>query len=200
MELEPILFHYRARDLRAEDIAQIRGAIASHYARGRSFIARVLLRKRCVSCGIGASPTGATRSLRRAICCCGWRSRGSSSSPPRQRVKSNVSKKTYAQIPLYTHQELSGTVGDFAAPMIEQVGASAQRTVGLPVAPLPLLGAPQAGGPSTSSKWCSSMLKWWLAWGGPVQPGRSLRGTVTSGGPSRSSARVCTSSPITFAF
>jgi len=40
MELEPILFRYRARDLRAQDIAQVQAAIASHYPRGRSFIAR----------------------------------------------------------------------------------------------------------------------------------------------------------------
>ena len=42
MELEPIPFRYRARDLREQDIAQVQAAIAAHYARGRSFIARSL--------------------------------------------------------------------------------------------------------------------------------------------------------------
>jgi Domain of unknown function (DUF4338) len=44
--------------------------------------------------------------------------------PPRQRVKSNVSKKTYTQIPLYTHQPLMGTVGDYPAPIVEEVQAA----------------------------------------------------------------------------
>jgi hypothetical protein len=32
--------------------------------------------------------------------------------PPRQRVKSNVSKRTYAQIALYTQQPLNGALVD----------------------------------------------------------------------------------------
>ena len=42
--VDPLLFRYRARDLRAEDLAPMQAAIASHYARGRSFIARTLVR------------------------------------------------------------------------------------------------------------------------------------------------------------
>ena len=40
--VDPLLFRYRARDLRAEDLAPMQAAIASHYARGRGFIARTL--------------------------------------------------------------------------------------------------------------------------------------------------------------
>ena len=115
MELQPILFRYRARDLRAQDTAQVQAAIASHYARGRSFIARTLCELWDWRQPIGGYKEFAARDLLLRLT-----ESGRIELPPRQRVKSNVSKKTYAQIPLYTHQGLSGTVGDFAGPVIEQ--------------------------------------------------------------------------------
>ncbi len=194
MELEPILFRYRARDLRAEDIAQVQATIASHYARGRSFIARTL-------CELWEwrQPNGGYKEFAARDLLLRLEESGRIELPPRQRVKSNVSKKTYAQIPLYIHQELNGTVGDYAAPVIEQARGAHSDLWDYLMHHYHYLGRPKLVGEhwwaSTLSKWCSSMVKWWRAWGGPVRPGRSLRGTVTSGGLSSSSARVCTSSP-----
>src|SRR3972149_462628 len=113
--LEPILFRYRARDLTANDIAQIQAAITSHYARGRSFIARTLCERWDWRQPNGGYKEFAARDLLLRL-----EEEGLIELPPRQRVKSNVSKQTYAQIPLYKHQPLSGAVGEYAAPVIEQ--------------------------------------------------------------------------------
>jgi len=113
--LEPILFRYRARDLTAGDIAQIQTAIASHYARGRSFIARTLCERWAWRQPNGGYKEFAARDLLLRL-----EEAKLIELPPRQRVKSNVSKQSYAQIPLYKHQELSGMVGEHTAPVIEQ--------------------------------------------------------------------------------
>ena len=117
--MDPILFRYRARDLRAEDIAHIQAAVASHYARGRSFIARTL-------CELWdwRQPNGGYKEFAARDLLLRLEEAKLIELPPRQRVKSNVSQKTYTQIPLYTHQPLSGAVGDYPAPIIEAVQAA----------------------------------------------------------------------------
>ncbi len=117
--MDPILFRYRARDLRAEDIAHIQAAVASHYARGRSFIARTL-------CELWdwRQPNGGDKEFAARDLLLRLEEAGLIELPPRQRVKSNVSQKTYTQIPLYTHPPLSGAVGDYPAPIIEAVQAA----------------------------------------------------------------------------
>lgn len=113
--VDPILFRYRARDLTAKDIAQIQAVIVSHYASGRSFIARTLCERWDWRQPNGGYKEFAARDLLLRL-----EEAGLIELPPRQRVKSNVSKQTYAQIPLYNHQPLSGVVGEHAAPIIEQ--------------------------------------------------------------------------------
>src|SRR4030067_1220228 len=95
--LEPILFPCRARDLTAGDIAQIQTAIASHYARGRSFIARTLCERWAWRQPNGGYKEFAARDLLLRL-----EEAKLLEVPPRQRVKSNVSKKTYRQMPLTT--------------------------------------------------------------------------------------------------
>lgn len=117
--MDPILFRYRARDLTVEDIAHIHAAIVAHYARGRSFIARAL-------CELWdwRQPNGGYKEFAARDLLLRLEEAGLIELPPRQRVKSNVSKKTYAQIPLYTQQPLSGAVGDYPAPVVEEVQAA----------------------------------------------------------------------------
>jgi len=113
--VDPILFRYRARDLNAEDIAYVRAAIVSEYARGRSHIARTLCERWDWRQPNGAYKEFAARDLLLRL-----EEAGLIGLPPRQRVKSNVSKRTYAQIPLYSQQPLSGAVGNYPAPVIEE--------------------------------------------------------------------------------
>ena len=113
--LDPILFRYRARDLTAGDIAHIQAAIAAHYALGRSYIARTLCEQWQWRQPNGGYKEFAARDLLLRL-----EEARFIELPPRQRVKSNVSKQRYAQIPLYIEQPLSGAVGDYPAPVIEQ--------------------------------------------------------------------------------
>jgi len=113
--VDPILFRYRARDLNAEDIALVRAAIASEYARGRSHIARRLCERWDWRQPNGAYKEFAARDLLLRL-----EEAGLIGLPPRQRVKSNVSKRTYAEIPLCSQQPLSGAVGNYPAPVIEE--------------------------------------------------------------------------------
>ena len=112
--LDAILFRYRARDLTANDIAQIQAAIAAHYARGRSFIARTLCERWDWRQPNGGYKEFAARDLLLRL-----EEAQLIELPPRQRVKNNVAQQTYAQIPLYNQQPLSGVVGAHAAPVIE---------------------------------------------------------------------------------
>ena len=112
--VDAILFRYRARDLTAGYIAHIQAVIASHYARGRSFIARTLCERWDWRQPNGGYQEFAARDPLQRL-----EEAGLIELPPRQRVKSNVSKQSYAQIPLYTQQPLSGPVGDYPGPVIE---------------------------------------------------------------------------------
>ncbi len=98
-------FSLPRRDLTAGDIAHIQEAIASHYERGRSFIARTLCERWDWRQPNGGYKEFAARDLLLRL-----EEAGLIELPPRQRVKSNVSKQSYAQIPLYTHQRLSGAL------------------------------------------------------------------------------------------
>jgi hypothetical protein len=113
--VDPILFRYRARDLNAEDIAYVRAAIASEYERGRSHIARMLCERWDWRQPNGAYKEFAARDLLLRL-----EEAGLIELPPRQRVKSNVSRRTYAPISLYSHPPLSGAVGNYPAPVIEE--------------------------------------------------------------------------------
>ena len=114
--VEPILFRYRGRDLKAEDIAHVQATISSHYARGRSFIARTLC-----EWWDWRQPNGEYKEFAARDLLLRLEEAGLIELPARQRVKSNVSKKTYTQIPLdYSDQPLSGAVGNYPAPVLEQ--------------------------------------------------------------------------------
>mgnify|MGYP002814616566 FL=1 len=114
--VEPILFRYRGRDLKAEDIAHVQATITSHYARGRSFIARTLC-----EWWDWRQPNGEYKEFAARDLLLRLEEAGLIELPARQRVKSNVSKKTYTQIPLdYSDQPLSGVVGNYPAPILEQ--------------------------------------------------------------------------------
>ena len=117
--MDPILFRYRTRDLIADDIAQIRATIAAQYARGRSHIAHTLCEQWQWRQANGGYKEFAARDLLLRL-----EEAGLIALPPRQRVKVNRARKTYLQMPLYARAPLTGTVGDFPAPVIEPVQAA----------------------------------------------------------------------------
>ncbi|MGH8533019.1 MAG: Druantia anti-phage system protein DruA [Gammaproteobacteria bacterium] len=111
--MEPILFRYRGRDLKGEDIAWMREAIAAHYARGRSFIAQVLCEHWAWRQPNGAYKGFAARDLLLRL-----EEAGHVILPPRKAVKNNRAEPRFDHIPRYAESPLSGRVGDHPAPRI----------------------------------------------------------------------------------
>jgi len=113
--VDPILFRYRARDLTAGDIAQIQATIAAHHARGRSYIAHALCEQWQWRQANGGYKEFAARDLLLRL-----EEAGLVTLPPRQRVKINRAKKSYARIPAYSQKPLGGALADHAVPVIEE--------------------------------------------------------------------------------
>jgi len=111
--MEPILFRYRGRDLKGEDIAWVREAIAAHYARGRSFIAQVLCEHWAWRQPNGAYKGFAARDLLLRL-----EEAGHVTLPPRKAVKNNRAAPRFDHLPLYAEGPLSGWVGDHPPPRI----------------------------------------------------------------------------------
>ena len=110
--MEPILFRYRGRDLKGEDIAWVREVIAAHYARGRSFIAQVLCEHWAWRQPNGAYKGFAARDLLLRL-----EEAGHVTLPPRKAVKNNRAAPRFDHLPLYA-EGLSGWVGDHPPPRI----------------------------------------------------------------------------------
>ncbi len=111
--MEPILFRYRGRDLKGEDIAWVREVIAAHYARGRSFIAQVLCEHWAWRQPNGAYKGFAARDLLLRL-----EEAGHVTLPPRKAVKNNRAAPRFDHLPLYAEGPLSGWVGDHPPPRI----------------------------------------------------------------------------------
>jgi hypothetical protein len=132
---------YRARDLNPEDIAYVRAAIASESERGRSHIAHTL----CQRCD-WRQPNGAYKELTARDLLLRLKEAALIELPPRQRVKRNVSKRTYAPIPLYSHPPLSGASGNSSAPVIEEAQGAHRELWGAPLHHYHYLGRPKLVG------------------------------------------------------
>lgn len=111
-----IVFRYRGRELRDEGIAFIEQTIQSHYARGRSYISRVLCNHWDWRQANGKLKEYAARDLLLRL-----EEAGHIQLPPRQRPKNNLKAADFSQVPLFVRQPLSGRVGDY--PPIELRGA-----------------------------------------------------------------------------
>ena len=111
--MDPILFRYRTRDLTAGDIASIQATIAEHYARGRSFIARVLCERWEWRQPNGGYKEFAARDLLLRLA-----EKGLVSWPPRQRIKNNRKTQDWIDVPPHSRQPLTGTVGDYPPPRL----------------------------------------------------------------------------------
>lgn len=103
-----IVFRYRGRDLRSNDIAFIDRSVQAHYARGRSHISRVLCTEWDWRQANGKLKEYAARDLLLRL-----EEAGHIQLPPRQRPKNNLKAADFSQIPLFVHQPLAGRVGDF---------------------------------------------------------------------------------------
>lgn len=98
---DPIVFRYRGRDLTAADLASIRTAIATHYARGRTYIGLRLCEQWDWRQANGQYKAFAARDLLLRL-----ERAGLVELPAAQRVKVNRARQSYAQIPLFIQTPL----------------------------------------------------------------------------------------------
>ncbi|WP_459873939.1 Druantia anti-phage system protein DruA, partial [Endothiovibrio diazotrophicus] len=108
-----IVLRYRGRDLREVDLREIREAIATDYARGRSHIARRLCERWDWRQANGKLKEYAARDLLLRL-----EEAGHVQLPPRLRPKNNLKPQDFSQSPLFVRQELSGRIGDYPEPRI----------------------------------------------------------------------------------
>ncbi len=119
--VEPILLRYRGRDLTVSDIAMIREAIITDYARGRTYIGVRLCERWGWRQENGEYKAFAARDLLRRL-----ERAGLVDLPPPQRVKINR-PKTYAQIPFFVPTPLGGGLADHPAPRLQEVQGAAEH-------------------------------------------------------------------------
>ncbi len=105
--MEPIVFRYRGRELKPEDISFIRATIRKHYAKGRTHISRVLCEAWQWMQPNGEPKEYAARDLLLRL-----EEKGFVDLPPRIRQNNNLKRRSFEQIPLFLKKQLTGSVGD----------------------------------------------------------------------------------------
>jgi hypothetical protein len=116
--MDRILFRYRSQHLDEEAIAFIRGVVARHYEKGRSYIARAI----CEAWS-WRQPNGKLKEYAARDMLLRLEERGLICLPPRLRSKNNASVKAYDQVPLFTDTALAGSVSDYPLPSFHLVSA-----------------------------------------------------------------------------
>lgn len=106
--MEPIVFRYRARELTQRDIDFIHTAIALHYSRGRSYISRVLCQE-----WNWIQPNGKLKEYAARDLLLHLEEKGFVELPPRLRLKNNLKKKSFEQIPFFEKKPLNDQVNHY---------------------------------------------------------------------------------------
>ena len=109
------LFRYRGRDLTSDDLDTIRGTIASHYQRGRSYISRCLCEAWDWRQANGRLKEYAARDLLLRL-----EEAGYVELPPRLRVKNNLKRPSYGRKPSFISRPLCGQINEFPLPVLRE--------------------------------------------------------------------------------
>ena len=114
--MDNVVFKYRSRELKAQDISFIRATIDQHYAKGRTHISRVLCKAWQWIQPNGKAKEYAARDLLLRL-----EEKGFIELPPRIRPNNNLREKSFAQIPLFPKKALDGFAGDYENLRVELV-------------------------------------------------------------------------------
>lgn len=120
--MKPILFHYRSRELHADDIAFIKALTERHFLRGRSYISREL----CKSWN-WMQPNGKLKEYAARDLLLRLEEQGLVSLPPRIRPKNNLKPKVFDQMPLFVKRTLEGAITEYETPTIQVVRDHQER-------------------------------------------------------------------------
>ncbi|MBN2568146.1 MAG: hypothetical protein JXB42_01820 [Deltaproteobacteria bacterium] len=116
--MDHILLQYRSQPLDDEAIAFIKGVVARHYDKGRSYIARTI----CEAWSWW-QPNGKLKEYAARDVLLRLEERGLIRLPPRLRPKNNAFVKASDQVPLFVDTVLAGSVSDYPAPSFHLVSA-----------------------------------------------------------------------------
>jgi hypothetical protein len=139
--MEPVVFRYRSRDLRSQDICLIRRTVAQFYRKGRSHISRAL----CEAWG-WVQPNGKFKEYAARDLLLRLEEKGFIELPPRLRPKNNLKRNTFAQTPLFCNSPLEDTLSQYGEPSLRLVTPERELSLGLLGSPLSLPGTAQTGG------------------------------------------------------
>ena len=117
--MEHVIFRYRSRDLRAQDIDFIQTVIARLYQKGRSEISRAI----CEAWG-WRQPNGKLKECAARDLLLRLEEKGLIELPPRLRPKNNLKRPAYVQIPLFSHTPLEGCLDQYGELSLRRVGPS----------------------------------------------------------------------------
>lgn len=106
--MEPIVFRYRGRELKAEDISFIRATIHKHCAKGRTRISQILCKA-----WQWVQPNGEPKEYAARDLLLRLEEKGFIELPPRIRRNNNLKKKSFLQIPFFPKKPLNGSAGDY---------------------------------------------------------------------------------------
>lgn len=119
---DPIVFRHRGRDLTAADIRSIQTTIATHYARGRTYIGLRLCEQWEWRQANGQYKAFAARDLLLRLSRAGL-----VELPAPQRTKVNRPRRNYEQIPFFIQTPLGGTLAEHPAPRLAEVHGAGEH-------------------------------------------------------------------------
>lgn len=117
--MEPVIFRYRSRDLRSQDIDFIQTVVAHLYQKGRSEISRAI----CEAWG-WMQPNGRLKECAARDLLLRLEEKGLIELPHRLRPKNNLKRPAYVQIPLFSNTPLEGSLDQYGELSLRLVSSS----------------------------------------------------------------------------
>jgi len=118
--MEAVVFRYRSRDLRVQDIQFLKGVIAQFYGKGRSEISRVI----CEAWD-WVQPNGKLKECAARDLLLRLEEKGLIELPPRLRPKNNLKRNAFLQIPLgFSEVPVEGALKQYGTPSLKLVTSS----------------------------------------------------------------------------
>jgi len=107
--MDSVVFRYRSRDLRPQNIHFLHTIVAQFYGKGRSGISRVI----CEAWG-WMQPNGKPKEYAARDLLLRLEEKGFIELPPRLRPKNNLKRNAFAQAPLFCKTPLEGSLNQYS--------------------------------------------------------------------------------------
>lgn len=117
--MDPVVFRYRSRDIRSQDIDFIRTVVAQLYEKGRSEISRAICKA-----WTWVQPNGRLKECAARDLLLRLEEKGLIKLPPRICSKNNLKRPRFVQIPLFSNTPLEGSLSQYADPCLQRVTPS----------------------------------------------------------------------------